>query len=328
MRSVGGAFTLDGRRYPIGTAIFRNAENPADLHARLAALAAAARRGGGADRQRVRGRRASSLGSNDVRAAEGAARAARLGHAHADPVGRVDPLHARAPLRPGGDGRPRVVARPAPIFHASTSSCCRRATYAGADQRGDARAAQGLDARAAARSSRWPRPRGGPRARTSGCSTRRSCSRTGTSIGPVTRRRPACRRVGSRRRRCQAERAGARREAVRLADEARRRRDRSGEACSSGRCRGVRLRQGHPARTRAPGRAARRHPAGHVDTEHWLSAGQDAETQVIIEGDRVFAPLRLNSGRNVGVYATKDRLIASGLIWPENQDSAGAEGLR
>ena len=30
----------NGRRYPIGTAFIRNAENPADLHARLAALAA------------------------------------------------------------------------------------------------------------------------------------------------------------------------------------------------------------------------------------------------------------------------------------------------
>ena len=57
-----------------------------------------------------------------------------------------------------------------------------------------------------------------------------------------------------------------------------------------------------------------------VDTEHWLSAGQDEEAQAIIEGDRVFAPLQLNSGRNVGIYAKKDRLIASGLIWPENQD--------
>jgi len=28
----------------------------------------------------------------------------------------------------------------------------------------------------------------------------------------------------------------------------------------------------------------------------------------------------LSSGRNVGRYGTKDRLIASGLIWPENQD--------
>jgi hypothetical protein len=57
-----------------------------------------------------------------------------------------------------------------------------------------------------------------------------------------------------------------------------------------------------------------------VDTEHWLSAGQDPESQAMIEGNRVFAPLKLNSGRNVARYAAKDRLIASGLIWPENQD--------
>ena len=39
MHSVGGAFTLGGRRYPIGTAVIRHAGNPDDLHARLQALA-------------------------------------------------------------------------------------------------------------------------------------------------------------------------------------------------------------------------------------------------------------------------------------------------
>ena len=57
-----------------------------------------------------------------------------------------------------------------------------------------------------------------------------------------------------------------------------------------------------------------------LDTNHWLTAGNDNETQVMIEGNRVFAPLKLNSGRNVGVYGTKDKLIASGLIWPDAQD--------
>ena len=57
-----------------------------------------------------------------------------------------------------------------------------------------------------------------------------------------------------------------------------------------------------------------------LDTNHWLTAGNDAETQVMIEGNRVFAPIKLNSGRNVGVYGTKDKLIASGLIWPDAQD--------
>ena len=57
-----------------------------------------------------------------------------------------------------------------------------------------------------------------------------------------------------------------------------------------------------------------------LDTYHWLTAGNDGETQVMIEGNRVFAPLKLNNGRNVGIYAAKDKLIASGLIWPDAQD--------
>jgi hypothetical protein len=57
-----------------------------------------------------------------------------------------------------------------------------------------------------------------------------------------------------------------------------------------------------------------------LDTNHWLTAGHDADGQVMIEGNRVFAPIKLNSGRNVAVYATKDKLIASGLIWPDAQD--------
>jgi hypothetical protein len=57
-----------------------------------------------------------------------------------------------------------------------------------------------------------------------------------------------------------------------------------------------------------------------LDTDHWLSAGHNGELFSMIEGDRVFAPLKLDSGRNVGRWATKDRLIASGLIWPEAQD--------
>lgn len=57
-----------------------------------------------------------------------------------------------------------------------------------------------------------------------------------------------------------------------------------------------------------------------LDTDHWLSAGHDNETYAMIEGDRVFAPLKLDDGRNVGIWATKDRLVASGLVWPETLD--------
>ena len=34
----------------------------------------------------------------------------------------------------------------------------------------------------------------------------------------------------------------------------------------------------------------------------------------------MFTPVRLDKGRNVGVYATKDRLVAGGLVWDEARD--------
>ena len=57
-----------------------------------------------------------------------------------------------------------------------------------------------------------------------------------------------------------------------------------------------------------------------IDVEHWLSSGQDAELQAIVEGNRVFTPIRLDKGRNVGVYAQKERLVASGLVWDEARE--------
>jgi hypothetical protein len=56
-----------------------------------------------------------------------------------------------------------------------------------------------------------------------------------------------------------------------------------------------------------------------LDGEHWLSAGLDAEITGLVEGNRVFAPIRLDKGRNVGVYTKKDRLVAGGLAWESAQ---------
>ena len=50
---------------------------------------------------------------------------------------------------------------------------------------------------------------------------------------------------------------------------------------------------------------------------HWLSAGLDGEIQVIAEGSRVFAPVKLDAGVNVGVYAPVERVLASGHAWKE-----------
>jgi len=54
-----------------------------------------------------------------------------------------------------------------------------------------------------------------------------------------------------------------------------------------------------------------------LDRTHWLTAGLDEEIQVVVEGSRVFAPLKLDAGRNVAVYQPVDRLVASGHVWEE-----------
>jgi hypothetical protein len=57
-----------------------------------------------------------------------------------------------------------------------------------------------------------------------------------------------------------------------------------------------------------------------LDREHWLTAGLDGEVQAIVEGTRVFTPLTLDKGTNVGVYLAADRLVAGGLVWDEARD--------
>lgn len=57
-----------------------------------------------------------------------------------------------------------------------------------------------------------------------------------------------------------------------------------------------------------------------LDTEHWLSAGSDGEIQALVESQRVLTPIKLDKGHNVGLFATKDRLVASGLVWKEAQE--------
>jgi hypothetical protein len=51
--------------------------------------------------------------------------------------------------------------------------------------------------------------------------------------------------------------------------------------------------------------------------EHWLGAGTDGEVQAHVESSRIFTPIKLDRGTNVAIYATRERLLASGLVWPE-----------
>ncbi len=57
-----------------------------------------------------------------------------------------------------------------------------------------------------------------------------------------------------------------------------------------------------------------------LDAEHWLSAGIDGEIQAIVDSRRVFSPLKLDKGRNVGVYASKEEVVASGFVWDEARE--------
>ena len=57
-----------------------------------------------------------------------------------------------------------------------------------------------------------------------------------------------------------------------------------------------------------------------LDPEHWLSAGSDEEVHAIVESQRVFSPLKLDKGTNVGVYAKKDEVVGSGLVWDDVRD--------
>jgi hypothetical protein len=57
-----------------------------------------------------------------------------------------------------------------------------------------------------------------------------------------------------------------------------------------------------------------------LDVEHWLAAGTDGEIQAIVDSPRVFSPLKLDKGRNVGVYASKGDVVASGFVWDEARE--------
>jgi hypothetical protein len=55
------------------------------------------------------------------------------------------------------------------------------------------------------------------------------------------------------------------------------------------------------------------------DTEHWLAAGTDGEMGVLVEGTRVFAPVTLDDGTNVGRYGELEGLVLSGTVWEEGR---------
>ncbi|MEX2499642.1 MAG: M14 family zinc carboxypeptidase [Wenzhouxiangellaceae bacterium] len=56
-----------------------------------------------------------------------------------------------------------------------------------------------------------------------------------------------------------------------------------------------------------------------VDPDHWLSAGVAESVNVLVRGDRIFAPMKRDQGRNAARFAAADELLASGHMWEENR---------
>jgi len=282
IRNVGGAFTLNGRRYPIGTAVIRNAENPADLNARLTALVT--RHGAEVvpiDSSWVD--EGTSLGSNDV----APLKAPKVLMVWDTPTSSLSAGWMRFALeRRFGVGVTAV--RTASLGRANFNDydviVMPSGNYAGTINEGvlnrikDWLRAGGTMV-TVAEATRWA---------------------TGSNVGLL-------------------ETTGL------LKDGRPDVPPPTGGGGGGGNNAAPKPGEFDYDKAIQPDRERPAAQPGAIlrvtlDTNHWLTAGNDGETQVMIEGNRVFAPLKLNNGRNVGVYATKDKLIASGLIWPDAQD--------
>jgi hypothetical protein len=56
-----------------------------------------------------------------------------------------------------------------------------------------------------------------------------------------------------------------------------------------------------------------------TDPDHWSTAGVAPKVHVIVQGQAVFTPIRLDKGVNAAVFAPAAELLASGYLWEENR---------
>lgn len=60
--------------------------------------------------------------------------------------------------------------------------------------------------------------------------------------------------------------------------------------------------------------------AVRLDGEHWLAAGYDGQTNVVVGSRNVFTPIKLDRGVNVAIYEARDKLLLSGFNWDDKLD--------
>ncbi len=56
-----------------------------------------------------------------------------------------------------------------------------------------------------------------------------------------------------------------------------------------------------------------------VDQEHWLTAGVNPNVVSMVVGNDIYAPIKLDAGKNLAWFKGADDLLASGYLWKENQ---------
>ncbi len=64
-----------------------------------------------------------------------------------------------------------------------------------------------------------------------------------------------------------------------------------------------------------------------LDPEHWLAAGYDDDTYALVESDLIFTPLKLDQGRNVGIYFPSEQVLASGFIYESSRQQIGQKAF-
>jgi hypothetical protein len=56
-----------------------------------------------------------------------------------------------------------------------------------------------------------------------------------------------------------------------------------------------------------------------VDQEHWLTAGVNKNVVALVSGNDIYAPITLNSGKNLAWFSGPEKVLASGYLWEENK---------
>lgn len=64
-----------------------------------------------------------------------------------------------------------------------------------------------------------------------------------------------------------------------------------------------------------------------LDTDHWLASGTDGDIGVLVDGSRVFRPITLDDGTNVGRYAGVEELVLGGVVWDESRPQLASKAF-